>query len=193
MRDITHDGLPVAHGACVALGTLSVLALYDWLLRKDLTGIDVEALVRARQSMDESLQQVEAAFQKILDTAAAESLAFEGAIVEGVRPKLNALPYATVFPFRTPPIPGLVETGFHTSDSIMRLPELPKRLGIIGGGFIAVEMGHVFSAFGSDVTIINRSPTLLARPASRQNSASQSIQVSVVCTGVRQVSQYLFR
>ena len=60
-----------------------------------------------------------------------------------------------------PPIAGLVETGFHTSDSIMRLPELPRRLGIIGGGFIAVEMGHVFSALGSEVTLVNRSPTLL--------------------------------
>ncbi len=60
-----------------------------------------------------------------------------------------------------PPISGLVETGFHTSDSIMRLPELPKRLGIIGGGFIAVEMGHVFSALGSHVTMFNRSNTLL--------------------------------
>ncbi len=60
-----------------------------------------------------------------------------------------------------PPIPGLVETGFHTSDSIMRLDELPARLGIIGGGYIAVEMGHVFSGLGSDVTLINRSPRLL--------------------------------
>ncbi len=60
-----------------------------------------------------------------------------------------------------PPITGLVETGFHTSDSIMRLGELPKRLGIIGGGFIAVEMGHVFAALGSEVTIFNRSPMLL--------------------------------
>jgi mycothione reductase len=60
-----------------------------------------------------------------------------------------------------PPITGLMETGFHTSDSIMRLPELPARLGIIGGGFIAVEMGHVFSALGSNVTMINRSQTLL--------------------------------
>jgi mycothione reductase len=60
-----------------------------------------------------------------------------------------------------PPIAGLMETGFHTSDSIMRLSELPKRLGIIGGGFIAVEMGHVFSALGSHVTIFNRSNTLL--------------------------------
>ena len=61
----------------------------------------------------------------------------------------------------TPPIPGLVETGFHTSDTIMRLRELPKRLGIIGGGFIAVEMGHVFSGLGSEVTLINRSMGLL--------------------------------
>lgn len=61
----------------------------------------------------------------------------------------------------TPPIPGLVETGFHTSDTIMRLPELPKRLGIIGGGFIAVEMGHVFSGLGSAVTLINRSMSVL--------------------------------
>lgn len=60
-----------------------------------------------------------------------------------------------------PPIPGLVETGFHTSDSIMRLADLPRRLGIIGGGFIAVEMGHVFSGLGSAVTIFNRSDTLL--------------------------------
>jgi mycothione reductase len=60
-----------------------------------------------------------------------------------------------------PPIVGLMETGFHTSDSIMRLPELPKRLGIIGGGFIAVEMGHVFSGLGAHVTIFNRSNTLL--------------------------------
>ena len=60
-----------------------------------------------------------------------------------------------------PPVPGLVETGFHTSDSIMRLPDLPRRLGIIGGGFIAVEMGHVFSALGSDVTLYNRSHLLL--------------------------------
>ena len=60
-----------------------------------------------------------------------------------------------------PQIPGLVETGFHTSDSIMRLDALPARLGIIGGGYIAVEMGHVFSALGSDVTMINRSRRVL--------------------------------
>ncbi len=60
-----------------------------------------------------------------------------------------------------PAIDGLVETGFHTSDSIMRLERLPERLGIIGGGYIAAEMGHVFDALGSEVTLFNRSDGLL--------------------------------
>ncbi len=60
-----------------------------------------------------------------------------------------------------PPIAGLDEVGFHTSDSVMRLDALPERLGIIGGGYIAVEMGHVFSGLGSHVTMFNRSNGLL--------------------------------
>ncbi len=60
-----------------------------------------------------------------------------------------------------PPIQGLSTVRFHTSDSIMRLDSLPGRLGIIGGGFIAAEMGHVFAGFGTAVTLFNRSPRLL--------------------------------
>jgi mycothione reductase len=60
-----------------------------------------------------------------------------------------------------PSIPGLADAGFHTSDSIMRLERLPERLGIIGGGYIAVEMGHVFAGFGTQVTLFNRSDRLL--------------------------------
>ena len=60
-----------------------------------------------------------------------------------------------------PPIPGLDDVPFHTSDTIMRIDDLPTRLAIIGGGFIAVEMGHVFSAYGSEVSVFNRSDRLL--------------------------------
>ncbi len=60
-----------------------------------------------------------------------------------------------------PDIPGLSEVGFHTSDSVMRLDALPDRLGILGGGYIAAEMGHVFSGLGSAVTLFNRSGRLL--------------------------------
>ncbi len=60
-----------------------------------------------------------------------------------------------------PTIDGLDGVRYHTSDSIMRLDHFPPRLGIIGGGFIAVEMGHVFSGLGSDVHLFNRSTRLL--------------------------------
>lgn len=46
---------------------------------------------------------------------------------------------------------------YHTNEDIMRLPEPPKSLVIVGGGFIAMEFAHIFGALGSDVTIISRS------------------------------------
>jgi len=49
---------------------------------------------------------------------------------------------------------------FHTNEDIMRLPELPRSLVIVGGGFIAVEFAHVFDALGVDVTIVSRSALL---------------------------------
>lgn len=62
-------------------------------------------------------------------------------------------------------VPGLDQAdparGIHTNDSIMRLDELPDRIIIIGGGFIAAEFAHVFGGFGSQVTWIQRSDTLL--------------------------------
>ena len=44
-----------------------------------------------------------------------------------------------------PDIPGLADVPFHTSDSVMRVPALPRHVIIIGGGFIAAEMAHVFT------------------------------------------------
>jgi dihydrolipoamide dehydrogenase len=60
-----------------------------------------------------------------------------------------------------PPIKGLEDVGYHTSDSILKISQLPKSIAIIGGGFIAAEYGHFFSAMGSKVTIIGRNPQFL--------------------------------
>lgn len=51
--------------------------------------------------------------------------------------------------------------GIHTNDTIMRLEELPDRMIIIGGGFVAAEFAHVFDALGTEVTWIQRSGVLL--------------------------------
>jgi mycothione reductase len=60
-----------------------------------------------------------------------------------------------------PPIDGLAESGFHTSDTVMRMSELPPRMAILGSGFIAAELAHVFSALGVRVTVVARSNRLL--------------------------------
>lgn len=60
-----------------------------------------------------------------------------------------------------PSIPGIDTVGLHTSDSIMRVDQLPERLLVIGGGFIAAELGSVFGSFGSEVTFLLRSDRML--------------------------------
>jgi mycothione reductase len=62
-----------------------------------------------------------------------------------------------------PPIDGLGDVDFLTSDTVMRLDELPTSMAVIGGGFIAAEMSHVFGSFGTEVTILERGSHLLAR------------------------------
>lgn len=60
-----------------------------------------------------------------------------------------------------PLVPGL-ELGprIHTSDTIMRIDELPSSIIVFGGGFVAAEFAHVFSAFGCDVVQVVRSKML---------------------------------
>jgi len=60
-----------------------------------------------------------------------------------------------------PPIPGLDKIKYHTSDTILEIKKLPESILIIGGGYIAAEYGHFFSAMGSQVTIIGRNPQFL--------------------------------
>lgn len=60
-----------------------------------------------------------------------------------------------------PPIKGLERTGYLTSDTVLKMNQLPENLAIVGGGYIAAEYGHFFSAMGSKVTIIGRNPQFL--------------------------------
>jgi mycothione reductase len=60
-----------------------------------------------------------------------------------------------------PPLPGLESVPHHTSDTVMRLPALPRRVVVIGGGFVAAEFAHVFSSYGAEVVQLHRGPTLL--------------------------------
>src|SRR5712692_1641712 len=67
-----------------------------------------------------------------------------------------------------PLIQGLDSVPYLTSDLLtvdepIELRELPKSLVIVGAGYIALELGQMFSRFGTDVTILERNAQLLAR------------------------------
>ena len=84
------------------------------------------------------------------------ALEIDGTVITGDR-----IVIATGARSFVPDIHGIDEVPFHTSDTIMRIAHLPKRLVVLGGGFIAAEMSHVFRSFGTHVTIVNRSHRLL--------------------------------
>jgi len=62
-----------------------------------------------------------------------------------------------------PPIEGLAEAGFITSESVFELERGPASVVMIGGGPIAIEMAQGFSRLGIGVTVLQRGPGILPR------------------------------
>eukprot|EP00931_Biecheleriopsis_adriatica_P018170 TRINITY_DN12806_c1_g2_i1.p1 TRINITY_DN12806_c1_g2~~TRINITY_DN12806_c1_g2_i1.p1 ORF type:complete len:587 (-),score=129.98 TRINITY_DN12806_c1_g2_i1:18-1778(-) len=61
---------------------------------------------------------------------------------------------------QVPPIPGLKGTPFLTSTEALRLKQMPKKLIVIGAGYIATELGHMYGALGTEVHMMARSELL---------------------------------
>lgn len=61
-----------------------------------------------------------------------------------------------------PEVPGLKETGFWTSDTVLDAAEVPSSFVVLGGGAIALEMAHYLDGIGRRVTVVQRSPHLLS-------------------------------
>jgi pyruvate/2-oxoglutarate dehydrogenase complex dihydrolipoamide dehydrogenase (E3) component/uncharacterized membrane protein YdjX (TVP38/TMEM64 family) len=89
----------------------------------------------------------------------------EVTLADGSRQTLStrAIVIATgASPF-VPPIPGLKEAGFLTSDTLWGLKTLPRRLLVLGGGPIGCELAQSFARLGSAVTQVEMSPRVMGR------------------------------
>jgi len=62
-----------------------------------------------------------------------------------------------------PEIEGIEKISYLTSTSILELDEIPKQLLVVGGNYIGLEFGQMFSRFGSQVTILEKSSRILAK------------------------------
>jgi mycothione reductase len=105
---------------------------------------------RRKQGIDVFSGQARFTDAKTLRVGDEEITADRFVLATGSRPKV-------------PDIPGLSGIPYHTSDTVMRLDRLPASMAVLGGGFIAAEMGHLFGSLGTAVTIIERGHQMLSR------------------------------
>ena len=86
-----------------------------------------------------------------------------------------------------PPIPGLEEAGYYTSDTIWEIRELPTRLVVLGGGPIGSELAQAFRRFGAGVTMVQQAPHLLMR---EDADVIDLIQRQFVAEGIRLLTSH---
>lgn len=74
-----------------------------------------------------------------------------------------------------PKIDGLADVTFFTSSSLLDIDELPRHLIIICGSYIGLEFAQMYRRFGSQVTVLEMGPRLIAREDAAVSSAVQEV------------------
>jgi pyruvate/2-oxoglutarate dehydrogenase complex dihydrolipoamide dehydrogenase (E3) component len=64
---------------------------------------------------------------------------------------------------QVPPIPGLDQTPYLTNSTMMDVDFLPAHLVVLGGSYVGLEFAQMYRRFGSEVTVIELAPRLVAR------------------------------
>jgi glutathione reductase (NADPH) len=125
---------------------------FDWAVLRDNVAAEVDRLNGLYQNtLDNNQVTTLLGHARIIDAHTVE--------IDGQRHTADTILIASgARPF-TPDIPG-AEHGI-TSNEVFHLPTLPKRMVIAGAGYIATEFAGVFHELGVDVTVINRSETIL--------------------------------
>jgi mycothione reductase len=135
----------------IHIGSHSVSFPFVMDRMRNLIGMDISAMeegLKSSENIDyfnDTAEFVEPKTLRVGHSVIASDLIF---LCTGSRPAI-------------PPVMGLEEVGYLTSDTILRLETLPQSVVIIGGGYIAAEYGHFLAAMGSAVTIVGRNPQFL--------------------------------
>ena len=80
-----------------------------------------------------------------------------------------------------PPIPGLDQVSYLTNSSMMDVDFLPPHLVILGGSYIGLEFAQMYRRFGSEVTVIELAPRLIAR---EDEDVSQAVREILTDEGI---------
>jgi len=91
----------------------------------------------------------------------------EGELDDGTRLEADKILISTGSTVQAPPIPGLDQVPFWTSDEVLELEELPESVILLGGGIVACELGQFLARAGTRVTQIQRSPRILKETGGR--------------------------
>jgi pyruvate/2-oxoglutarate dehydrogenase complex dihydrolipoamide dehydrogenase (E3) component/uncharacterized membrane protein YdjX (TVP38/TMEM64 family) len=86
-----------------------------------------------------------------------------------------------------PPIPGLADVGFLTSDTVWDLTALPRRLVVLGGGPIGCELAQSFARLGSQVTQVEMASRILLR---EDPDAAQLVAAALRADGVQLLTDH---
>jgi len=136
-------------------------------LRAPLEGVDWPAIrdrIIARVEETEAAERQEWAESDV--TVFEEYVRFAGphelVIKDGTRIEAAQIVIATGGHPAIPPVVAESGVAFHTSDTVMRLDALPASMVILGGGYVAVELAHVFSSLGVEIHVVEMAATLVA-------------------------------
>ena len=166
-------------GICVTVGCIPSKALLDsshayWLATHgEEHGIHVEGarfdLAKAVARKDAVVAQLVSGVEQLLKARKADLIKGEGTLVSPTQLRVGtqtidakAMIVATGSKVGMPPIKGLADARPLDNVSALALTELPKRLVVIGGGAIGLELGTFFAELGSEVTVLEMLPQPIA-------------------------------
>lgn len=88
-----------------------------------------------------------------------------------------------------PQISGLEKMDYLTSTTLLELKKIPKRLTVIGSGYIGMELGQLFHHLGSEITLMQRSERLLKE---YDPEISESVEKALIEQGINFVKGATF-